>query len=338
VTVEALDPHTASEADLAACHAVKAAATALDRPDAPTQSAADFHAWLTATHAANRVRLRMVRLEGVVVGLNYLLLPLDANLDMGLFWPWVHPEHRRRGAGAELLADTVDMVRAEGRQLLTVETIQGTAGATFAERRGFRVMQREVLSRLLLSTVDSDALAAVVATEHPGYRLEHWRGPVPERWLEPYARALEGMHDAPLGDLRYERPTYTPEYVRNLERWAAERGVEHRITAAVHDATGEVVGLTLIYIPTGPDTRASQDDTTIVQAHRGHGLGLWIKADMTLRLIADHPNLVDIITGNAEDNTHMRRINTELGFRPVQVSQERQSTVDEVTKILEGSR
>jgi GNAT superfamily N-acetyltransferase len=334
VTVEQLDPRTAAAADIAAFHAAKLAATALDRPEMPAQSASDFRAWLGAESPAHRMVFRLARSGGTAVGFSCLMLPLKRNLRTGLLWTWVHPDRRRGGVGTELLADAVDLIRADGRQLIIGETIEGTAGAAFGERYGFRRAQREVLSRLDLSTVDREFLAVTVRTPHPPYRLEHWRGPVPEEWLERYARALGGMLDAPRGELRYEPPNYAPEHVRSEETWIAGRGREQHITVAIHEPTGEVAGLTVLLVPTEPDGWAYQDDTTVVREHRGHGLGLWVKADMTLRLLADHPEVQDVITGNADDNRHMRQVNARIGFAAMQVSEERQATVDDVAKLL----
>lgn len=334
VNVEPLDPRTAAAADIAACHAAKVAAVALDSPDLPTQSASDFRAWLGAESPDDRILLRLARVDDAVVGFSYLILPLKRNLRTGWLWTWVHPDQQRRGVGTELLADAVDLIRADGRQLIAVETIEGTAGAVFGERYGFQRAQREVLSRLVLSTVDRAFVAATVRKPHPPYRLEHWRGPVPEEWLERYALALGGMLDAPLGDLQFEPPRYAPEHVRGQETWIAGRGREQRITVAVHEPTAAVVGLTMLMVPTEPDGWAYQADTTVVREHRGHGLGLWVKTDMTLRLLAEHPEVTDVITGNADDNTHMQQVNARLGFVVMQVSEERQATVDDVARLL----
>jgi alkylation response protein AidB-like acyl-CoA dehydrogenase len=49
--------------------------------------------------------------------------------------------------------------------------------------------------------------------------------------------------------------------------------------------------------------------------HRGHRLGLLVKAAMLELLAAHEPQLTQIVTLTAEDNEHMNAINTELGFQ-----------------------
>jgi RimJ/RimL family protein N-acetyltransferase len=62
-----------------------------------------------------------------------------------------------------------------------------------------------------------------------------------------------------------------------------------------------------------------QMDTAVVPAHRGHGLGRFIKAEMLRWLTADRPLIERITTTNAADNVHMIRINSEIGFTTVVV-------------------
>jgi mycothiol synthase len=335
VSVEPIDPATAGAADLAGCHAARAAHVALELPGDPVPSLADTTALLAANSAEERRLVRVVRDGGTVAGFGYLLLPDKHNTGVGLLWGWIHPDHRRRGHGSALLADAVQVLRSEGRRALLIEALAGSPAQPFTERFGFDVGQREVISRLDLSTLDVGRLTAAAAAGHPPYQLQSWRGPVPEHLLERYATALNGMLDAPVGDLPYESPPWTPERLRDWESWLDQRDRDMLATVAVHEPSGEIAGLTLLLLPRTPNGRAYQDDTTVVRAHRGSGLGLWIKAANALRLVAEHPEVRDVITGNAEENLHMRRINTDLGFRVLRVIEERTASVDDLARQLE---
>jgi mycothiol synthase len=334
VNAEPLDPATADPADLAGCHAARAAHVARELAGDPVPTLEDTVALLSATSPDYRRMIRVVRAGGAVAGCGYLLLPDAQNTEIGIIWGWVHPELRRRRHGTGLLADAVGILRDEGRHTLIVEAVEGTDAERFADRFGFEVGQREVLSRLDLSTVDTEWLAGVAAAQHPPYRLESWYGPVPDHLIDRFAASLNGMQDAPVGDLRYEPPQWTPERVRDWESWVDQRGRDLMVTVAVHEPSGEVAGLTLILLPRTPTGHAYQDDTTVVRAHRGRGLGLWVKAAQARRLLADHPEVHAVRTGNAEENSHMRRINVELGFRVVRVIQERQARIPDLAKQL----
>ena len=58
-----------------------------------------------------------------------------------------------------------------------------------------------------------------------------------------------------------------------------------------------------------------QEDTSVVRAHRGHRLGLLLKADMMRWLAEAEPQLETLDTWNAESNDHMIGVNERLGYR-----------------------
>ena len=59
-----------------------------------------------------------------------------------------------------------------------------------------------------------------------------------------------------------------------------------------------------------------QGDTGVVAAHRGHGLGRWLKAENLRRALDHQPGIEVVETYNAESNPHMLAINVDMGFRP----------------------
>jgi GNAT superfamily N-acetyltransferase len=289
---------------------------------------------MTAVWAEEPTVFRVVRAAREVAGYSALALPTVQNTEIGLLDIWVHPDQRRRGHGRALLAEAVRLLCDEGRDTVIMETPESNPATAFTERFGLAVGQREVLSSLDMSTVDRAWLDDRAAAAHPPYRLQSWSGPVPDDLLDRYATAMNGMRDAPVGDLKFETGQRTGARQRAWEAWVDQVNHELLVTVAVHEPSQEIAAATIIMLPRTPTGRALQDDTTVVRAHRGNGLGLWIKAAMAQRLLAEHPEIREVRTGNAEENVHMRRINTELGFRPARVVEERQAAVADVAKEL----
>lgn len=61
---------------------------------------------------------------------------------------------------------------------------------------------------------------------------------------------------------------------------------------------------------------AEQDATVVLRAHRGHRLGMLVKAVNAQALLAAQPAVKRIWTWNNEENPHMLAINVAMGFRP----------------------
>jgi hypothetical protein len=166
--------------------------------------------------------------------------------------------------------------------------------------------------------VDWDRLRTVVDTPHPPYRLVRAYGNLPDELIAPYARAKTAMNDAPVGDLDWNDAVYTPAIIETMLASTRGSSAPLYVVCAVLDTPNspEVAGLTELQVRPWQPTRGEQWDTCVVPAHRGHGLGLWIKAALTCWVREEHPEVVDVETWNAESNSHMLAVNTAVGYRP----------------------
>ncbi|HST65973.1 MAG TPA: GNAT family N-acetyltransferase, partial [Mycobacteriales bacterium] len=254
------------------------------------------------------------------------------NLRMGQAEIQVHPDARRRGVGTALLREIATELAADDRTILLAEVDAGGPGDEFARVAGGRVVETDRLSLLRLADVDWADVEAAAAAPHPGYRLVPVTGRVPDDLIGSYAKAKAAMNDAPHGAMDLEAFTFDEQRVRAEEASQLRRG-EVRVTFAVHEAGGEVAGFTETGVGRAPE-RAHQLDTAVVPAHRGAGLGLWIKSEMLLRLRADRPDVTEVLTGNATSNRHMLAINDRLGFRPWREINGWQADVGEVLSRL----
>lgn len=304
-----LDPHTASDADLAEYHRIRVAEgdpDDLDRDQLVTRMR-------NPVPGLGPAEFRLVRVAGEVVGVVYTRYPDAPNDHMALTEVVVHPDHRRRGIGTEVLRGLLPDFRARGRR--TVEAwrvVEGSPGDRWARWLGFRVVRS--IARLGLDFADADR--ALWDVEPPvGYRLERWIGTTPDHLVESCARARGAIHDAPTGDSEFREPEWTARRVRETEAEHRAFGVEQRVVAAVRD--GEVVGLTeVIRLASRPD-EFYQGYTAVLAAHRGRRIGAWLKGTV-LRWPAEDPAVVRISTATEGDNHHMIRVNRELEWRDLE--------------------
>ncbi|MFI9560398.1 GNAT family N-acetyltransferase [Nonomuraea endophytica] len=221
----------------------------------------------------------------------------------------VRPELRRGGAGSLLLAAAVAAARAEGRRAMITAVAADGPGDAFCAARGLRRVL--TLRHLLLDLAQADCREA--DTARPGYDLAFWTGTVPDGLAAAFAEAKNAMNDMPTGEMDYGARRWDAAAVREMAKVLDDRGDTLLTLAALHGET--MAGYTEIVIRAGEQRRAAQYDTAVVPAHRGHGLGLWLKATMVRRLRAEHPGLAEVETDTAESNVHMLAVNERLGYR-----------------------
>jgi GNAT superfamily N-acetyltransferase len=312
-------PLTAPDAgDFRAWHLVESAALAHDRPGEPVPSLAAVEAELTTSSTTSRKVLWLVRGSGdEPVATATLRLFSDpgrshlAQVDMT-----VHPAHRRLGAGSRLLATVTEAAAEAGCRSVLTEVLAGTPGEGFLATRDFQPVLRLTWLRLVLEEIP-DRIKKLPDVPHPGYRLTAWEGVVPDALAETFAAARQGMADMPVGGIDFGEVRWDVDRVRDAAEVVARRGERLLTFAAVSEPDGCVAGYSELVLPAGDSGRAQQYDTAVLPVHRGHGLGLWLKAAMLRQVEAAHPEITEVTTDNADDNRHMLAVNAALGFRPL---------------------
>jgi GNAT superfamily N-acetyltransferase len=232
---------------------------------------------------------------------------------------YVARDHRRAGVGTALLAELATVARSSGRIGITVQAVEGSAAGKVLERAGFRADMvveqnrtdpRSVSEALLRRWADQGEAAV-------GYSLVAYDAPCPVELAEGFIDARHHMNDAPRFEGEPEASFTVPE-LRAAEEAIAAARMDWWCVGVRHDTTGELVGLSELYLHPGRPWLVFQGDTGVAPAHRGHGLGAWMKAVNHLRLNAERPEVEIVQTWNAAANAPMLRINRELGFQPVQ--------------------
>lgn len=192
------------------------------------------------------------------------------------------------------------------------------AGSGFARSLGLSLAQVERQSRLDLPV--SPGLLAELRTRAearalPDYRLVSWVGRTPEEHLDQVAAMHRALStDAPTGEVDWQPENWDAERVRNTDEQNHRSG--HTLATLAIAPDGTAAGLTEIHVHGFHPHRPEQWTTVVAAAHRGHRLGLLLKA-VNLQLLAlDQPEARHLDTWNAGENAHMLAINDLLGFRP----------------------
>ncbi len=233
---------------------------------------------------------------------------------------FVDPARRRAGIGAALARALVDEARAAGRSGVTIEVAPGSAAEPIARTVGFRpdmvMEQNRTDPRAIPDALLEGWLAAGEAAT--GYSLVAYDVPCPDVALAAdFIHARHVMNEAPRWEGEAEA-TYTVEELLAMEAASVAAHQDWWNVGVRHDASGELVGISELYLPRARPWVVFQGDTGVDPAHRGHGLGAWMKAVNHLRLRDERPEVEVVQTWNADSNEPMLRINRALGFRPVQ--------------------
>ena len=253
----------------------------------------------------------------------------------------VLPGARRQGLGRLLLNRAKAVAECRGLRLVTGWTKDNvTAGAAFcAAMQAEKAMVAEE-NRLDLHSVDRALVGRWLADaprRAPGYRLKFVAGPTPPELADEAAAVLNVMNTAPRERLDVGDTRFTPELLSQYDEAASAAGAQRRAYYAVEEKSGRFVGLSDITVrPELPD-RVSVGDTAVDPAHRGQGLGKWLKAAITRHILDDLPNVRWVITSNAGSNAPMLAINHELGFQSVSVDTTWQLAV-EALQVAAGGR
>src|SRR6476659_9760715 len=232
--------------------------------------------------APERIRRSVAALDGRgrVVGAVQVIAATRDNLDSVNVWLSVHPDHQRRGIGSALLARAEAIAGELGRTLVQDWSVSpeesGGPAAAFAAGHGYAVAQRGLRSELALVDWRDDG-----APVHPAYRVE-------TDWDADRVRRY------------YERMT--------------AMGRRFVVSAARHGASGHLVGYTELAVSASTPDRAYQQDTLVLREHRGHGLGLALKAANLRALRTELAQVRWVMTFNAASNEPMLRVNRALGF------------------------
>lgn len=260
----------------------------------------------------------LATVDGKAVGQAFVFYSERDNTHLGWAWMGVLPEHRRLGYGSALFAHVQDEARAAGRTSIGADGWESERAVGFAAKHGLEKRSQAIMRRQTLSEIPKGRLqelydeAAARATD---YELVRIVGRTPDDMVDAMVELAAAINDAPTDDLDIEDEVFSAERLAAYETSQIERGSRLYRLVARHRATGELGGHTVIAVESQRPEIGNQHDTAVAAAHRGHRLGLLLKAGMLLWLAEVEPQLASVDTWNAESNDHMIAVNEVLGYR-----------------------
>jgi GNAT superfamily N-acetyltransferase len=309
--VRPFDALRATEAEIDEYSELRGAAFRVDFPEMTPPMRAETAARLAAPplHLGERL-MWLARVDGRLAGVATVNLPVEGDDHIIIAHIVVHPDLRRRGFGTQILR-TVESAARGRTEIQGWQVTEGSPGDHWTKGLGFRTVHTTVLQILTFAEADSGRWDRPVSD---GYRLARWVGKAPEELVESYAKAMSTLGDSDVGSSGLTLADWSADRLRRIEADRVVAGIENRTILAVTD-DGEVAGVTeLEQRPQNP-VRLVQGATAVLAAHRGHGLGLAMKAAMLRWFTADHDGLEEVWTSTGADNTHMVEVNHRLGFK-----------------------
>lgn len=249
-------------------------------------------------------------------------LPIEDNTDSVYIGGTVHPEARRQGIGRALMDTAVDFARGKGRERFYTNVLRGGPGPEAVRAMGFSC---EGLGVNVVRRVDVhdappglwDRLHDEASAHASDYELMHLVGPTPDDMLHDMVTLHAAINDAPASDPDDEEDHWDADRVRAYDNaMAGRRQTVYRVMAR-HRHTGTWAGLSMLCVDEFLPTIAFQEDTSVVRAHRGHRLGLLMKADMLRWISQERPEVSATDTWNSTTNHHMIAVNERLGARVI---------------------
>jgi hypothetical protein len=261
--------------------------------------------------------LLLARHDGDVLGYATLDLPDRENRDSAHVQLAYAPD-APDGTATGLLSDAVDLARAAGRTTVRSGTWEGSLNEQPLASTGFTPAGQAVNAVRRIDLHGTPAARWQRLYDEAGrhaadYELVRLVGPTPDHLLEDMTALHAAINDAPPSDADAEPDVWDADRVASYDRaMAGRRQTVHRVLAR-HRATGSWAGISIVCVDEFAPSIAFQEDTSVVRAHRGHRLGLLMKADMLRWITDERPEVAATDTWNDVTNHHMIAVNEVLG-------------------------
>ncbi len=288
----------------------------LDRardPELPVTPAGELQATFDDDASDNARHERIVAFDdGQAVAIGHLELTRDlANATLAIVEITPVPSD----ASTAVLSELLRMAQADGRTSVIAFGDCTPEADAFWTGLGAELRFTEQESDLDLALVDAALMSRWIDAAPNDIDLVHWAGRCPDEHIDALVATANAMNDAPTDDLDIEDMTVDAAILRADFDARDACGIDYLGILAV-GTDGSAAGATEVFVNRFRPAFAWQWNTVVLPAHRGRGLGRWMKAAMWQRLRHEAPEVATLRTGNAESNAAMLAINTEMGFQP----------------------
>lgn len=243
-------------------------------------------------------------------------LPWRDNTDSASVRVRVHPDTRGQGLGRDLWERAVGFAREQGRSRVHAGAWEGGPGVAVLDHWGLTRTGVGVIRRVDVHGTPRatwDRLYDEALGHADGYELVQQVGSTPAERVEALVTLHDAINDAPHPDPDDEPDAWDAQRLADYEgAMAGRRQTLYRVLAR-HRDTGAWAGQSMLCVNEFSPAEAFQEDTSVVRAHRGHRLGLLMKAAMLRWVGEERPEVGAIDTWNDATNHHMIAINERLG-------------------------
>ena len=282
-------------------------------PGLPATPAGELQATFDDDASDNARHERIVAFDGgQAVAIGHLELTRDpANATLAIVEMTPAPSDASEAALSELLR----LAQADGRTSVIAFGDCTPEADGFWTALGAELRFTEQESDLDMASVNVELMRWWIDAAPDNIDLVHWAGRCPDEHIDALVATANAMNDAPTDDLEIEDATVDAATLRADFEARDACGIDYLGILAIC-ADGSAAGATEVFVNRFRPAFAWQWNTVVLPAHRGQGIGRWMKAAMWQRLRAKAPEVVTLRTGNAESNAAMLAINTEMGFQP----------------------
>ena len=258
----------------------------------------------------------LAREDDRLLGYASAFFPQRENTDSLHLSGAVAVDARRRGVGRTLVDAVVAHGALDGRTKVYSGSVEGGDSQKAMQALGFEQVHTYGINRLDLHDAPRERwqrLYDEAAAAAQDYELVRLVGSTPDDRVDDVVGLFEAINDAPMTDPDAEPDVWGPDRVRAYDRaMAARRQTVYRVMAR-HRPSGAWAGHTVLCVDEFDPVVGHQEDTSVVRAHRGHRLGLLLKADMLRWVTDERPEMAATETWNSVENHHMLAVNELLG-------------------------